>query len=223
MHCAVYHFVLRRIVHCHTNTRTQIPLVSPGNLSTVSVKSGEKKERVEQMASKWLKPPTMVPTSSPILLLALSLICWLLFFFSPIVWIQPSLPLQCHPGSQFVPKRLRLTGSPMERHKVSQEEKERREGGQGGEERWRRAQGQQSYFQSIADKLENQQLQYFRNISLMFMCLNKRTCIQSSAPQRVALFFPNYFLTLFSLSFSPTPPAPSHLCKSMPACSVPVM
>lgn len=33
------------------------------------------------MASKWLKPPTMVPTSSPILLLALSLICWLLFFF----------------------------------------------------------------------------------------------------------------------------------------------
>lgn len=45
MHCAVYHFVLRRISHCHTNTRTQIPLVSPGNLSTVSVKSGEKKRK----------------------------------------------------------------------------------------------------------------------------------------------------------------------------------
>lgn len=40
---------------------------------------------------------------------------------------SPSQPLQCHPGSLFLPKRLRLTGSPMERHKVSQEEKESRE------------------------------------------------------------------------------------------------
>lgn len=50
-----------------------------------------------------------------------------------------SQPLQCHPGSQALPKRLRLTGSPMALHKVSQEEKKREEGGvQGGEERWRK-------------------------------------------------------------------------------------
>lgn len=55
---------------------------------------------------------------------------FLLFFASspPIDWIQPSLPLQCHPGSQFVPKRLRLTGSPMERTQ-SQPRGEREEGG----------------------------------------------------------------------------------------------
>lgn len=69
-----------------------------------------------------------------LLLIALPLICWLLFFFfffassPPIDWIQPSLPLQCHPGSQFVPKRLRLTGSPMERTQ-SQPRGEREEGG----------------------------------------------------------------------------------------------
>lgn len=38
-----------------------------------------------------------------------------------------SQSLQCHPGSQVLPKRLRLTGSPVALHKVSQEEKERRE------------------------------------------------------------------------------------------------
>ncbi len=47
------------ISHCRTHTRTQSPLVSPGKISTVSAKNG-----VEQMASEWLKPPTMVPTTS---------------------------------------------------------------------------------------------------------------------------------------------------------------
>lgn len=41
-----------------------------------------------------------------------------------------SQPFQCHPLSQFLPKRLRLTGSPTALHKVSQEEKERREDGE---------------------------------------------------------------------------------------------
>lgn len=54
-----YRFVLHCISHCRTNTCTQTPLVSPGNISTVSAKNG-----VEQMASEWLKPPTMVPTTS---------------------------------------------------------------------------------------------------------------------------------------------------------------
>lgn len=73
-----------------------------------------------------------------LLLIALPLIRWLLLFFSsffasspPADWIQPSLPLQCHPGSQFVPKRLRLTGSPMERTQ-SQPRGEREEGGEKG-------------------------------------------------------------------------------------------
>lgn len=46
--------------HCRTHTRTQAPLISPGKISTVSAKNG-----VEQMASEWLKPPTMVPTTFP--------------------------------------------------------------------------------------------------------------------------------------------------------------
>lgn len=40
------------------------------------------------------------------------------------------------PVSQLLPKRLRLSGSPMAPHKVSQEEKERRENGR-EEEAWR--------------------------------------------------------------------------------------
>lgn len=46
--------------HCRTHSRTQAPLISPGKISTVSAKNG-----VEQMASEWLKPPTMVPTTFP--------------------------------------------------------------------------------------------------------------------------------------------------------------
>ncbi len=71
----------------------------------------------------------------------LSLICWLLLsLHQPPPLLVPVFlpnythrldaspePFQCHPGSQVLPKRLRLTGSPMALHKVSQEEKDRRE------------------------------------------------------------------------------------------------
>lgn len=45
-----------------------------------------------------------------------------------------SEPLHCHPGTQFLPKEPRLTGSPTVLHKVSQEEKDRRE----ENKRWRK-------------------------------------------------------------------------------------
>lgn len=108
-----------------------------GNISTVRAKN-----RVEQMAPEWLKPPTMVPTTSisfyPTLphLLTISLPsppC----SHAPIVWIRHPSPLQCHPGSVFLPERLRLTGSPTVRRKVSQEKKERREKKKWVEERWK--------------------------------------------------------------------------------------
>lgn len=63
-----------------------------------------------------------------------SLLCWLLPPLVPAFLPNythrldaSSQSLQCHPGSQVLPKRLRLTGSPVALHKVSQEEKERRE------------------------------------------------------------------------------------------------
>lgn len=77
---------------------------------------------------------SQLPHSTP-----LSLIWWLLLSplttlypcscpATPIVWMHhPTQPLQCHPGSLALPKRLTLTGSPMALHKVSQKEKERRE------------------------------------------------------------------------------------------------
>lgn len=66
MLCSVLILVCPSLSLIVIHTRTQTPLVSPGKISTVSAKNGG-----EQMASEWLKPPTMVPTTS--LSLSLSL------------------------------------------------------------------------------------------------------------------------------------------------------
>lgn len=67
MLCSVLILVCPSLSLIVIHTRTQTPLVSPGKISTVSAKNG-----VEQMASEWLKPPTMVPTTSLSLSLSLT-------------------------------------------------------------------------------------------------------------------------------------------------------
>lgn len=67
MLCSVLILVCPSLSLIVIHTRTQTPLVSPGKISTVSAKNGG-----EQMASEWLKPPTMVPTTSLSLSLSLT-------------------------------------------------------------------------------------------------------------------------------------------------------
>lgn len=135
------------------NTRARIPFVSPSNVSTVGVKSwrGEK-VRVEQMASKWLNPPTMAHTTSSLSFSSHSpsiADCFFFFFsLSP-----PPLPstgfshrclFNAIPAPSLCQRGSGSLEAPWSEHKVSQEEKGKREGrkegGSEGEERWRRVQ-----------------------------------------------------------------------------------
>lgn len=111
-------------------------------------KREEKKERVEQMASKWLKPPTMAPTTSSLSFSLHSPSFADYFFFS--FSVPPPLPSTGFSHrclfNAILAHNLCQRGSgsleaPWSEHKVSQEEKERRGGGEeeekkGRGERW---------------------------------------------------------------------------------------
>lgn len=135
MPCAPWlrHFAPHCISHCCTNT----PVVSQGNISTVRAKNG-----VEQMASEWLKPPTMVHTTS----LSFSPT---LPSFADFSLLDP--PVHTSPSSRFtvaassmpswltvLAKEARARWKPRGATQ-SQPRGEREEGGErDGEERWRR-------------------------------------------------------------------------------------
>lgn len=128
--------------YCHPHARTQPPLVSPGKISTVSAKN-----RVEQMASEWLKPPTMVPTTSLYLSIPLSLHLLTASLSSPSC---SRVPAQLHPSSGCIipassmPSRLTGLAKEAQAHwephgaTQSQPRGEREEGVVWGEERWRK-------------------------------------------------------------------------------------
>lgn len=140
------------------NTCAHIPFVSPSYLSIFPLPKveGEKKkrERVEQMASKWLKPPTMAPTTSSSLSFSShspSFADYFFFFF--FFCLLPSHRLDSAIAASSMPSRLTICAKEAQAHwkphganTKSAKRRKRggrwgKEGGQEGEERWRRAQG----------------------------------------------------------------------------------
>lgn len=124
------------------NTCAQIPFVSPSYLSIFplpKVEGEKKRERVEQMASKWLKPPTMAPTTSSLSFSSHSPSFADYFFF--LFFLPPPLPstrfshrclFNAIPAHNLCQRGSGSLEAPWSEHKVSQEEKERREAGKGG-------------------------------------------------------------------------------------------
>lgn len=113
----------------------------------------KKRERVEQMASKWLKPPTMAPTTSSLSFSSHSPSFADYFFFSFFFCLLPSHRLDSAIAASSMPSRLTICAKEAQAHwkphganTKSAKRRKRggrrgKEGGQEGEERWRRAQG----------------------------------------------------------------------------------